>query len=711
MANLRCFLWKTTVLVFACMLGMSGAYAESGDGEVLLRRMAAANAYWLTAPPDSVRNYSYTHGRGSDTRHFEVENPRTVPADVRWGITYRTGLHALARDPESAVIVDVAEDGGNVRIDFRFDKQVGGACGNGLAGSWYGYCNLGVTTGSLWIDPERAVPLELRCGILTERFEQYVKVDEGHYVPLNIKVDKANDEEGMHFDWLFRVYEPGLWLLDAARYTCGDGRPVPVAMVTDVVVNGKGAQAANAPEEAVGVLAESEEGQAQREAQARGRQHAEAMIAANRLWLLPPLDARRGLAYDYRQEGSYRERVWFDGEGRILVQLAGTKEGPESPSRQYLFLPEGVKVVADVGQDYVSELEVKGVNGFEGAEPLHRDRNVQNLAVGLGWDCALTRLARDPGAFLLEVEPAADGGTYKLILTPTVETSLFTGTMLTFTSWAYMHDVEYTRSEITCDAKTHRPIEERDFNGDGKLVGSYTFSDYIESGGAPGRIVASIPYEKDGKDNSLDMTATFRFAKPDVWLLDNVRSVFRGGEGESTGTVTLNAASSSELEPLRNALQRLEATRALRDALAAAPEGPQVAPFAVGEPIPLWAAGQWKFEHEEEEKIAVREVRIEPADAGKLAVTADVVSNVYWKEFEVVLAVELLDAEGRRVGGGEIKAPVRTEGVLSHTPVVIEAVEADVAKVKTVSVRLSVERLSAAHHGHGMWYYFMDVRE
>ena len=104
-------------------------------------------------------------------------------------------------------------------------------------------------------------------------------------------------------------------------------------------------------------------------------------------------------------------------------------------------------------------------------------------------DCALTRLARDPSAFKATVEPTQDGKGYRLLLDAPGRAEIFTGTMLAFTSWAYMHDVCYRRSEIVVDAATHRPLEEKDYDDSGKLVAAYTFSDYLEdpAGAAPGR--------------------------------------------------------------------------------------------------------------------------------------------------------------------------------------------------------------------------------
>lgn len=693
-------------------LGVGGRPVE-GDlqsrGQAILERMAEVNRYWLLTPPEAVRNYSYDFGRpGEEARHFEVSDPGNTDSATRCGITYSTAMRVLARDPSRAVITEIEEKDGAIRIGFRFEETVKGACGNGLAGSWYGYFNLGVTGGTLWLDAERKVPLELICDILTERFGEYVEAGDGHYVPLNITVTKERPgKERMHYDWKFRLYDPGLWLFDISFYSLGfAAEPVVATQATNVRVNESDAkEASTAPMEAT-VLAETDEARRARVAIALGQDHVAAVVEANRAWLLPPLELRRGLAYDYRQEGLYRERVLFDDAGRIMVQLEGTQDGPEAPTRQLLFLADGTEVKGNHGDAFVRESPPPQEESASGEEVLHRRRSVNNLATGLGWDCALTHMARAPSDYLAVVEPGEDAGTYVLVLrSRSGDTKIFTGTMLTFTSWAYLHDVRYSRSEIVCDGATHRPLEEKDYDRDGKLVASYTFSEYQEDpdGAAPGRIRAIVPFEKGGNDQSLEMDAAFAFVQPGVWMLRHVHSEFRGGDGGSTGAVNVLPADPAHFQPIGDMVARLQRTRELLAQIDAASPGPVVVPFKAGEPLDVWAKADWG-DIEEKAVIAVRQAQLDQATDGGLRVTLDLISTAYWKEYTVAVDLHLRDADGITLATQSATATVRAEQRPGTSQVVVEFPKAD--GVSGLAVVATVQRRNAEYHGHGMWMRF-----
>ena len=255
---------------------------------------------------------------------------------------------------------------------------------------------------------------------------------------------------------------------------------------------------------------------AREKAEAAGTEALRTFLKANQHWLLPSLEARRGLVYEYRQEAPYLERVLFDSDGNLMARLEASKENPERPTRQRLWLADGRSYSGDAGDQFV-KLEGAANAAASPAAWLQRDRLVQHLAMGLALDCALTRLAREPDTFWAEVLPVPNAADrYLLVLHPRKDALLFTGTMLTFSSWSFMHDVRYDRSEILCDAATHRPLEERDYAGKSELKGEYQFEDWLSdaSGAAPGRIRAVVPHEKDGKDQALEMDARFHFAKP-----------------------------------------------------------------------------------------------------------------------------------------------------------------------------------------------------
>ncbi|HIJ64375.1 MAG TPA: M56 family metallopeptidase [Candidatus Hydrogenedentes bacterium] len=678
-------------------------------GQAILREMAEVNRYWLIAPPPEVRNYQYEFIRGGDPpQTFTVNDPSNTKSALRQGITYRAGIHALGALPSNVVVTGLEMGDEIIRLQFSLKEPFRGDCGNGVSGKWLGYFNLGVTDGTLWLDAKKLAPLELRSGILRERFDDYVDMGGGHYAPLSIDISKERPgEKGMHFAWKFRVYDPGLWLFDMSRYAYGDHPDPPiVASIRNVKVNSLDAVNAEHIEASVAVLAESQEARETREALARGQEYMDAVIEANRAWLLPPLEPRRGLVYDYRQEGLYRERVMFDKQGSIMVQLESTKDGPEIPTRQLLYLPDGTKVSSNYGEPYVQESKIEGSGP---GSILHRDRKVNDLATGLGLDCALTRMARQPSAFSSKVERGTSSDTYRLVLdSSNGDTKLFTGTMLTFTSWAYMHDVRYARSEIVVDAATHRPLEEKDFDSGGKLVGAYTFSEYVEdpSGAAPGKIEAVIPYEKDGKDQSLEMEATFKFVRPGVWVLERCHSEFRGEMGASNGNVSLVPHSPEQFAPVKGLLARLQDTRDTLAELDAASEGAAHVPFEIGRPMLVWTKAVWSQTAGDPAGavIAVKAARAEALPADQLRVTLSFLSTTYWKEYETEVRVSLMDVSGQAIAEQSMTTQLRVERSLRPAEVsLVFPGPVNTEAVHQMAVAAVVLQATARHYGHGMW--------
>src|SRR5690606_31371101 len=161
----------------------------------------------------------------------------------------------------------------------------------------------------------------------------------------------------------------------------------------------------------------------------------------------------------------------------------------------------------------------------------------------------------------------------------------------------YMHDVRYQRAEILCDAATHRPLEERDYDARGQLKGHYRFDAWIDDDGAaaPGVIRAVIPHEKDGQDRSLEVMAAFRKVGRGIWLLSRVESRFRGGNDGSTGTVaviSLNAPDSA-FEPVRALVDAARGTEMVIETIRNAGEGPASAPVTTSDWMDLPLNASW----------------------------------------------------------------------------------------------------------------------
>ena len=218
------------------------------EGEALVREMAEACLYWLSAPPAAVVSYAYDHERkGAAARRFEVFDPAGVGSMRRCGITYDTALRLLARSPGRATFGRSEREGDRIRLPFSLGEGVKVACGNGLDGAWSGYFSVPISGGTLLLDAATKAPVELVSEGLTERFEEYVEVDAGHHVPLRIRIERGRSRGefgpgasggGFHYDWRFKVYEPGLWLFDRSYYPRdGRGESVLVAWISNVKVN------------------------------------------------------------------------------------------------------------------------------------------------------------------------------------------------------------------------------------------------------------------------------------------------------------------------------------------------------------------------------------------------------------------------------------------------------------------------------------------
>ena len=710
---------KSILKVWVCCLAAAAAFAgeqpppgpAAADtqtrGEEIIRRFVEANRYWLVGPPSSVKNFSYVLNRLSGTQSFEVSDPGDAPRARRQGVTYSALVQQLARAPQSATVTEIVEEKGKVRLALRFEKELKFAIGNGVENSWNGYHSFVGSDGYLVLDTSRWVPLEAHVGRLTETFGEYARVDAQHYVPLAIREDLGDTR----YDWRFRLYEPGLWLFDES---VSDGRRL--AWVEQVKVNSAPAQLRQATTASL----------EQAERTKVGQERLATFLKANRHWLLPSLEARRGVIYEYRQEAPYLERIFFDPNGILMARLEATKESPERPTRQRLWLPDGRSYSGDAADQFV-KLDGGWSKPEDSEAWLRGDRIVQHVAMGLALDCALTRLAREPGSFWAEVRPMPNAARYLLVLHPKNDARLFTGTMLTFSSSAFMHDVRYDRSEVLCDVATHRPVEEKDYAGQKDLKGEYRFEDWLDdaSGAAPGRIRAVMPYEKDGRDQALEMDARFRFAKPGLWLLERAESHFRGGGGGSTGTIAIVSATAENFQPIRELLRKAAAPAQTLGAIEAAPTGNTVQPFKVGDwaALPLRAA--WSHEARESAQaadergrrntapqtllIGLHRARVIQRQDGSAQVELEGISTTAWKEFQTEWKVKLEDATGRLLMAGSTNVDLRAEGGPAPFEIRLGLTRSDrpsSSAPQRIAVEASVQRMTGAYHGHGMWFRF-----
>jgi hypothetical protein len=110
--------------------------------------------------------------------------------------------------------------------------------GNGIQHSWRGYFSNGrMHHAELVLEAKTLRPISHETDDFLEKFDEYVDLRPGHPVPRHIAIQNGD----MHFDWRFKVYEPGLWLFDRSLYSyLSDSEPV--AHVDNVQVNGEPGQ-------------------------------------------------------------------------------------------------------------------------------------------------------------------------------------------------------------------------------------------------------------------------------------------------------------------------------------------------------------------------------------------------------------------------------------------------------------------------------------
>jgi hypothetical protein len=414
-----------------------------------------------------------------------------------------------------------------------------------------------------------------------------------------------------------------------------------------------------------------------------------------------------------------------------MARLEAAKDSPARPTRQRLWLADGRSYVGDASDQFVRL--GPGTNAANPEAWLQRDRVAQHLALGLALDCALTRLAREPEAFWAEVKTVPDlKERYLLVLHAKRDARLFTGTMDIFSSWSFMHDVRYDRSEVLCDAATHRPLEEKDYAGETELKGDYFFEDWLAepslpgsgptkpAGAAPSRIRALLPYEKDGKDQALEMDARFRFARPGVWLLERVESHFRGAESGSVGTLTVLPTTADSFQPIRELLEKAARTEQLLATLQQGRVGSSEAELKPGEwsALPLQAAWTEKAQKaaqggERETPppilIGLHRARLAQTEGGAAQIELEGVSTGAWKEFETEWKVTLLDSQGRALATAQTNLEVRAESAPAAFLIQLDLPQQGGLSPSApgrVSVEGTVRRLSGAYHGPGLWMRF-----
>ncbi len=220
-------------------------------GGRIMQKFCEVNTYWLWRPSPEITELSYTFevkpkSKKDGERIVEKialkNNLQTVPfAQVR-GIFYIGVSDGISQFAEAGVLifksVEVSEK--EIKIHFQINEN-GGAyqyLSNRFDNGTYGAFEQMVPEGMLYIDAKTYTPIGVRLPKNAyEKYFDFVKLDEKHFVPQRIEVANAYD---LLFEMRFKVYAPGLWLLEQS--VCKfNGKEFSKAVVRDVVVNGTAA--------------------------------------------------------------------------------------------------------------------------------------------------------------------------------------------------------------------------------------------------------------------------------------------------------------------------------------------------------------------------------------------------------------------------------------------------------------------------------------
>ncbi|HYG35687.1 MAG TPA: hypothetical protein VEC99_12925, partial [Clostridia bacterium] len=245
------------------------------------------------------------------------------------------------------------------------------------------------------------------------------------------------------------------------------------------------------------------------------------------------------------------------------------------------------------------------------------------------------------------------------------------------------------------------------------------FEDWLDdaSGSAPGRIRAVMPHEKDGKDQSLEMDARFAFAKPGIWMLQEVKSHFRNEGGGSTGTITFVSPTEDAYTPIHELVQKAGMTEQLLQAVESAPAGTANAEMNVKEwtSLPMRAvwtekarqsATEGKNKAETPLLIGIHRARISQAAPELARIELEGVSTTCWKAFLTGWKLKLENSAGNLLAQGSTNVTVRAEGGPAQFLVSMEvpvAPNVSLSNPVRVSVEGAVKRLTGAYHGHSLW--------
>ena len=449
-------------------------------------------------------------------------------------------------------------------------------------------------------------------------------------------------------------------------------------------------------------------------------------IAANKVWLQPDWELRKGLVYDYTQEHGHLQQVAFDQHGNCLVVYESPTVFPdreesiaaaEKHDKPFtMFLAEKNSVVyGNENSTFLRVATARPTQLFRG------ESGRADLATGWHWQGATRFLGLFPDEFDKELAESEDGKHILLTLKPkSRDATLEIGTMLSgFSSYAYLPNRRYERCEVLIDKSTNKPVEEHYYREDEQIAFSVIrYSDWfdIAGGQVPGKIKAE---QTMGKNKSFSVVTTFRNDNG-RWLAEKIESKFHEtGEPDtgSTGIITVvndETEIAQRLKKVVAVMKKIDDTKAFLDAVAEYPiERIKTVPFRLDIPVDVKFVGVMPHDEGEIEpwqhRIGIVEYTAKESD-GKIIIEADVFSTCFGYQFilgsdySITLHCSLLDTTGKVLADIEKRDSIRAEGIPASKTVMVEFDNVDSQSIRSIQFDFRIAGPVGTNF-RGRWMY------
>jgi hypothetical protein len=275
---------------------------------------------------------------------------------------------------------------------------------------------------------------------------------------------------------------------------------------------------------------------------------ARSILDRNRAWLRPELKEIRSVGFKHvSRPKRLVESFGWTQEGASVLEIVECPEAKWDVGKRTVILADGTPYF------YAPEKKYPSVTGVppEGLERYFRDHRR-----GVRMNCASLDWGATPQQFTVgEVQKNHDG-TLTVVLTPKrARYRINAGVMFHYTSWAYVHDLDVGRVELTIDPATHRILREVDYSPDERshagvkddtsvFVGTvprrqavWTFSEWKQVGEdreVPLRIQVSMP-----EQDHFEVDYRFQWRDEGLWILKESSAAFKGKDPQRGEIVDL----------------------------------------------------------------------------------------------------------------------------------------------------------------------------